>query len=92
MEYWPRKKYGCRPPCYDYKKNLKGIKRSCDEGIGSMTSPKKKRNVSNSANIKTFGAKYPFKKYDCNKNNSCKTLVFWLSKVTYLFNLWQIHG
>jgi hypothetical protein len=26
-----------------------------------------------------------------NKNNYCKTLAFWLSKITYLFNLWKTH-
>lgn len=28
----------------------------------------------------------------CNKNHFCKTLTFSLSKITYLLNLWKVHG
>jgi hypothetical protein len=62
MEYWPRKKYGCRPPCYDYKKNLKGIKRSCDEGIGSMTSKKKKNQMCLIVQYQNIWCKISFQK------------------------------
>jgi hypothetical protein len=39
-----------------------------------------------------FLVKKILSKMMCNKNNSCKTLAFWLSKITYLFNLWIAHG
>jgi hypothetical protein len=47
---------------------------------------KKRPNVFTSKLSKFFAIKDPFKML-CNKNNFCKTLPFWLSKIISLFNL-----
>jgi hypothetical protein len=59
------------------------IKNPMKMGI-KMTTSKKKLNISSNAILLFFDAKDPFKKH------SYKTTSFWLSKNTYLFNLWKI--
>jgi hypothetical protein len=48
----------------------------------------KKLNLSSNAIYINLVKKILSKKMMCNKNNSYKTLAFWSSKTTYLFNLW----
>ncbi len=48
---------------------------------------KKRPNVFSSKISRFFGAKVLLRRMLCNKNNFYKTLAFWLSKITYLFNL-----
>jgi hypothetical protein len=48
----------------------------------------KKLNLSSNAIYINLVKKILSKRMMCNKNNSYKTLAFWFSKITYLFNLW----
>jgi hypothetical protein len=52
---------------------------------------KKRPNVFSFEISNVFGANDPFKKDDVQQNNFRKTFAFWLSKITYLFNLWKVH-
>ncbi len=55
--------------------------------------PTKKRfNVSSFEISKNFGEKDPLKKLLSNKNKFYNIVAFWLSKITYPFNLWKVHG
>jgi hypothetical protein len=53
---------------------------------------KKKFNVSSFELSEFLVKKFFFKRTLCYKNDLCKTLAFCLSKITYLFNLWILHG